>query len=296
MAIGRLKFPSAFRAVTGRDAAKAIEWRNERWVVGQEALREPRLISECWATADLVQYYPLFVAATEEKTGKRPNVVLLPLSDWVASRDGFAQYTSDLQQLLGGTTRVIPQGVAGLYHARMTRELSDKSIVVDAGFRTVNLAVINGDDIVAARTHHDEIGVRNLIRGDFREALAVKFPDITHNLIILNQIWQDGVWDTGLMTVSVEEEKRAALARFLTRFVNIIKRDISEMGAQFDSILFIGGLAYYIDVSCIETNKHVILPTNDAEYYNAMGAMEFADADCVLDLGFGDTKVVWSIN
>jgi hypothetical protein len=287
------KFPAVYREIpaTSEEARKksVIHWNNGYWLVGEDALLEPRIAGEIWHTEDLVRFYPLFVLAVEARHDVRPQAVLLPLTDWITSNRGMQTYVSDLERLT--ETRVLPQGLMGLHHARKTGLLPDRVLVVDAGFRTVNLAAVHGDDVLKAKTRHDEVGVRNLIQHDFREALKARFPDITFNLVALNRAWQAGYIDTGLRRDSVEIEKSAALRLFLGRFMDLLRRDIAEMAVETDAILFIGGLAYYFRKDMIETNKEVLVPQEKAEFYNVCGAAGYAGVGCAMDLGFGDVKV-----
>lgn len=287
------KFPAVYREVpaTSEEARKksAIRWNSGYWLVGEDALLEPRIAGEIWHTEDLVKFYPLFVSTVEARYGVRPQAVLLPLTDWITSNRGMQTYVSDLERLT--ETKVLPQGLMGLHYARKTASLPDRVLVVDAGFRTVNLAAVHGDEVLKARTRHDEVGVRNLIQHDFREALRTRFPDITFNLVALNKAWQAGYIDTGLRRESVETEKAAALRLFLDRFMELLRRDIAEMAVETDAILFIGGLAYYLRKDMIETNKDILIPMENAEFYNVCGAAGYAGVGCAMDLGFGDVKV-----
>lgn len=283
------KMPAAYRTVSGRATTDAIFWSKNHYLVGDAAMLEPRLVGEIWNTDDLIKYYPLFVKAVTKQYEVTPGVVLLPLDDWIGAEKGLLPYIKTLKQEINNIT-VVAQGLMGLYAVQQSQAIPNKVAVVDVGFRTVNIAVVHDMRVVKAKTRYDEFGVRNLIQYDFREILRSKFPDLTSNLVSLNRAWVDGGTDTGFKSVSFQEEKHLALELFMERFMNALRRDITEMGVPFEAIVFLGGLTHYIDVSRIDSDKKIILAPNP-EFANVIGALKYTQSRCALDLGFGDAKI-----
>ena len=189
---------------------------------------------------------------------------------------------------------MFPQGIAGLQHLLEKGEVGlSSTLLIDGGFNTVNIAVVNEElGVDYYKTFTDEIGVRNLIEDFFAEELRLKYPSVSTNLVVLKEIFLKGVVDTGLKVEDVRVEKERALSRFLSKFFNKVLGELKRAGIDYNQIVFIGGISYYLSEGDFETNKRLFIPKEGGEFLNVLGLLDYNErADFALDLGFGDAKV-----
>lgn len=300
--MGRVfKFPTVFREAKPHERRFSVEWEGEEWVVGERALSHKRGCYYIRTVDELVRYYPLFVREVERRLGKTFDrvVVSLPLDVYVSERTkmdlGKTNLITTLERSFEGKIAGVgPQGIAGLQALLEKGEVEPKStLLIDGGFNTVNTAVLDDDlNVLTYKTFTDEIGIRNLIEDFFVEELIKSgFSGISTNLVVLKEIFLSGKIDTGLEVVDITPEKERALQRFLQRFFRKITGEIKRAGTDYDQIVILGGLSYYLAPDLIETTKDLYIAKEGAEFLNVEGLPAWFETPLAVDLGFGDCKV-----
>ena len=296
------KFPSVFREAKPHERRFSVEWEGERWIVGERALSHKRGCYYIRTVDELVKYYPLFIREVERRAGKTFNrvVVSLPLDVYVSERAkmdlGKTNLISTLERSFEGKVAGVgPQGIAGLQTLLEQGKVKPKStLLIDGGFNTVNTAVLDDElNVLTYKTFTDEIGIRNLIEDFFVEELVKSgFSGISTNLVVLKEIFLSGRLDTGFNVVDITPEKERALERFLQRFFRKITGEIKRSGTDYDQIVILGGLSYYLSPDLIETTKDLYIAGEGAEFLNVQGLPAWFSAPVAVDLGFGDCKVM----
>lgn len=277
------KFPSVYRE-TPIYIPGSFYFNNRHYLIAENALQKPRLASWLYSTSDLVSAYPLFLSYLSSSFSSSITTVTLPLADTLRK-----DLVSPLEEQ--GLT-VIPQGLAALYHHEL--DISpDKNLIllIDGGFRTVNIALVERStkNVLFLKTHYDEIGIRNLLEGEFQPRLETVLPDMTDNPVQLNKAFLEGKIDDGFKTLSLIEEKNLALQSFTSRFLALLETDLRRNSLSFDLALLVGGIGHYL-VPENFGSMPVMIPQN-SEWSNALGASEITGSSA-LDLGFGHGKLV----
>jgi len=307
------KFPTVHREAGFHEEPQAVEFDGEKWVVGEQAIKHRRGCYYLRDVGELVHYYPLYLLEVKRREGIEKDrvkaVVSLPLDVYVVEKrkreSGIKDNLIDRLQFncsaYGFSVEVAPQGVAGLQHLISTGKVKTgvSTLLIDGGFNTVNTAVINKElGVDYHKTFTDEIGVRNLIEDFFAEELRKRYPSVSTNLVVLKEIFLKGVVDTGLKVEDIRPEKEKALQRYRNKLFRQVLGELRRAGIDYDQIVFMGGLSYYLSVEDFETNKNLYIPEEGGEFLNVKGLVDFTDeeVDVFLDLGFGDAKVLVSGN
>ncbi len=297
------KFPTVFREAQVHEKRNALDFDGEKWVVGEDALTHKRACRYIRDVEELVRYYPLFLAEAKKKAKVEENqvAVSLPLDVYVLEKEKKEVGADNLIDKLsyncskyGFSVSVHPQGIAGLQHLIDESKVSsnDYTLLVDGGFNTVNVAVVSPElKVLFFKTFTDEIGIRNLIEDFFREELLNRFPAVSTNLVVLKEVFLKEKVDTGLKVEDVRPEKERAVSRYLNRFFNRIVGELKRAGVDYEQIVFIGGLSYYLSPEDFETNKNLYIPKEGGEFLNVLGLLSLSELPFAVDLGFGDCKV-----
>ena len=297
------KFPTVFREAQIHERRNAFDFDGEKWVVGENALTHKRACRYIRDVEELVRYYPLFLLASKKKAKTEENqvAVSLPLDVYVLEKEKKEAGADNLLDKLsfncnryGFSVSVHPQGIAGLQHLIDERKVDDSSytLLIDGGFNTVNTAVVSPElQVVFFKTFTDEVGIRNLIEDFFREELLNRFPTVSTNLVVLKEVFLKEKVDTGLKVEDIKPEKERAVSRYLDRFFSRIVGELKRAGVDYDQIVFIGGLSYYLSPDDFETNKKLYIPKDGGEFLNVLGLLSMSELPFAVDLGFGDCKV-----
>lgn len=276
------KFISGFKRVVGgwREdmQGKLIEYDGYRWQVGVEDGEYPLTVD------DLLYFYPLVLKSLGLES--KEVAISLPAETYLKDRDYERTLKSKLKDELGVIAHVYPQGIVSLAYM----EVKEPTVlVIDGGFNTINACVVNTTGELKVKwlkTYYNEFGIRDLLEGYFREELLRKFPEVPNNFQILLRVFLNGYVDTGFRKQSVEEEKRISIRIWQDSLMRRIRGDILRANRDFDAILVVGGLSYYITREGIE--KPLYIP-QDGEYANLRGLHNATSLDSV-DFGFGHVK------
>jgi len=296
------KFPTAVKKLVGVEAVNGIDFNGFKWKVGEIS----QGVEFIYDIDDLMTYYPLFVKHLQEQGEDISKMVVsLPLETFLESfelkkagqENLIDKLSSDIISKIEDCKQciVLPQGSSALYKIKKeTDDITGNILVIDGGFNTVNIAIANftsasNINILFSHTIFDEFGVRDLLEKFFRKELALKYNNVTSNLQVLNSTFNQGKIDSGFNTIDVTNEKKRAIKIFTESLIDRIQKIVSKAKIQYDSIVVVGGLSYYID---FDTNKSKFIPQKDGEFYTLMGMLEkVSDGFLALDLGFGDAKV-----
>lgn len=282
------KEPTVIRSVSSHNEMKrAIGWNDSHYLVGNDANRRTRYCTSIYNVDDLLNYYELFLSWYEKKYEVKFDAITLPYS--VYDSDGIAE---KLTKKLKVET-VVGQGISAFEYLVKTNNVQNKTtLLIDGGFNSVNVEIIKGDEVVYYETYYNQVGVRDLIEKYFRPIVRNKIPDISHNSIRLDEVLKNGYADYNFERIHFEDEKREAIDRYVGEVFRQIKSGISNELMDFDQIIIVGGLAYFVTSDMIETSKTLVIPTEHPEYLNVLGASMHAGFKPALDLGFGYTKYI----
>ncbi|RUM32602.1 MAG: hypothetical protein DSY42_00590 [Aquifex sp.] len=290
--MGKVKVPSAFRRVVTSEQG-AVFHGGYLWKIGEvvSGVEYPNILE------DLVRLYPLVVKAFAR--GQEKVAISLPAEAYVSSLKKGEGVIQELERKIkeetGVSVEVYPQGVSALAQIfAETKELDEGALtlVIDGGFNTINIAVANANmNIPFVFTYYNEFGIRDLLT-TFAELLRERIKvEMTANLQKLKQAFLRGKVDVGFNQVEVNGEKAHAIDVFIDKLWARLRGDLIRAGVEFEQIVVVGGLAYYIgDVLKEKTNKPVFIPSQDAEFYTAMGMHRLSGLPAI-DFGFGDIKL-----
>jgi hypothetical protein len=314
------KFRSVFFPALGADSARATELEGKRYLFGTEVYGTPQYIANI---EELIEIYPLGIKWLVEKA-KFPKTEKIAVSlpamtyrDHKALKERGENNAIDtlserIKRLLGyKEVAVAPQGVSALFHVENIDPdiVSDrkKIMLIDGGFNTINIALVDsneeGYEAVYVRTYYDEFGVRDLLSRYLAPILRVKYPDLSQNEQMLNNIFMAKKINLGLQSADITQQKDEAMNAFLLDMFAKIRGDISKAGLDYQSVVFVGGLAHCVDKDILDTDKILFIPpksgkedgSDGAEYYNARGMAQLYQPSLgylIVDGGFGHFKVV----
>jgi len=266
----------------------SIELNGKYYVVGEKALRVPHLATHIATTASLVRAYPIFIRYGEEVLGEDISAISIPLEDFYLYTLGKNEIVSELERKTG--KKVLPQGLSGLYALREEENVGEKVLLLDGGMRTLNCAVVNGEEVEFCKSFYDEVSVSVLL-SYFRQLLEEKYHEIPTTRGLIEKIFEKGELNSGFTKVDVQEEKEKAIELFTERFLELVEREFSSLHHDFEQIVLVGGISYYVRKELLEKlgNIPVLVPEKDAEFMNAKG-MHLIEGGTVLDLGYGWAK------
>ncbi len=282
------KVRSIYRAVPVREDG-SIEVEGKYYVVGDAALLEPHLCSHIATTKQLIKAYPIFIKYVEEKTGKKVDAISVPLEDFYRSMKKGGGIVEELEEKTN--KKVLPQGLTGLYALRRKVDLPKRVLLMDAGMRTLNAAVLAGDSVEFCKSLYDEASMAVLL-SYFRKQIEEKYPEVPTTRGLIEKAFEQGFFSAGFSTVELNEEKQKAIEMFTERFVNIIEREFSNLSIPFEKVVIIGGVAHYLDEKLFEElgNIPVFVAKSEPEFLNVEGMSLMMGGGTCLDLGYGWAK------
>lgn len=287
-----LKFPSIFKTATRPEDA-VLEWEDKKWLpLGSQEVGAGKTI--VYSLNDLIYYYPLVIKLLDKQIGLSDSVaVSLPAGDYL-NTELVRQLERRIEDHTGKEAVVLPQGtmaVLDLYDKGLI-ELKGKALIIDGGFNTVNVILIDLQNLkpLFTRTYANQIGIRNLLADYFYREVVKRIYGYPLDLQRLKSDFLAGRTDMGFNEYDLEVEKNASLERFVNDMINKITGELQIYfsnleDARYDYVVVVGGLSYYID---IQTNKKFV---RGDEFSTVRGMMLQAETDAV-DFGFGDIKVV----
>ncbi len=282
------KEPSVIRsAMSEHELKKSIEWKSYHYLVGDDANKRSRYCSSIYNVDDLLSYYELFVKWYERKFDVKFSAITLPYSVYESS-----ERVERLMDRLKVDT-VVGQGAAALEYLKKTSNADDRTtLLIDGGFNTINVEIIEGSEVVYYETYYNQFGTRDLIEKYFKSLVRHKIPDISPNAIRLDEVLKNGYADFNFQRVYFEKEKEEAIERYIADVFRQIKNGITNELMDFEQVVIVGGLAYYMSPEQIETSKALVIPAEHAEYLNVLGASLKTGYKPALDLGFGYAKYI----
>lgn len=282
------KEPTVLRSVSSHNEMKrAIGWNDSHYLIGNDAHKRSRYCTGIYNVDDLLNCYELFLRWYEKKYEVKFDAITLPYS--VYDSDGIAEKL--IKKLKVET--VVGQGISAFEYLVKTNNVENiTTLLIDGGFNSVNVEIIKGGEVVYYETYYNQVGVRDLIEKYFRPIVRNKIPDISHNSIRLDEVLRNGYADYNFERIHFEDEKREAVDRYIREVFRQIKSGISNELMDFDQVIIVGGLAYFVTSEMIETSKTLIIPTEHPEYLNVLGASMHAGFKPAFDLGFGYTKYI----
>ncbi|MBX0313004.1 MAG: hypothetical protein JHC31_14780 [Sulfurihydrogenibium sp.] len=287
-----LKFPSIFK-VAARPEDAVLEWEGRKWLpLGSQEVGLGKTV--VYSLSELIHYYPLAIKLLDKQVRLSSEIaVSLPAGDYL-NTEIVRQLEKRIEDHTGKKATVLPQGtmaVLDLYNKGLI-ELSGKALVIDGGFNTVNVILIDLQSLkpLFTRTYSNQIGVRNLLSDYFYREVSKKIHGYPLDLQRLKSDFLAGKTDFGINEYDLEIEKNTALERFVSDMINKITGELQIYlsnleNARYDYIIAVGGISYYID---IQTNKKFL---RGDEFSTARGMTLQTETDAV-DFGFGDIKVV----
>lgn len=284
------KVPSAFERLLGARAnlPEAVEFEGYRWLVGKPSKQSEYPVN----LQDLIRLYPLVVLYS----GVKDDAVALSLPAETYFEDKLSgghiakQIADRVEQHTGKSAVILPQGVIALQYIYSENHLKpDKTLVIDGGFNTVNVAVVDSSgEILFVKTYYNEFGIRDLLENYFKQELKRKYPEITSNLQRLKEVFLQEEIDAGLTVIDIKNEKSIALRTFITTMFDRVVKDIERAGESFRQFVIVGGLSYYVPE--IRTNKPHYIPSKNGEFLTVLGMKRYSGIPSI-DFGFGDIKI-----
>jgi hypothetical protein len=294
-----LKFPSIFQKAD-EDEENAVFIKSlGRYYKGLDNIDTIRPKEEVLNLEGLTKYYPILVKLLTKKGLITTDqiAVSLPADTYMKEKkkadgliqkiqNGIMEENENIRDI-----RILPQGVVGTLTALKNKEIQKGLILtIDGGFNTVNVSIIdtNSLDIIHTRTYYNELGIRNLLE-IFYSRLQKKFPEAPYNLQMLKKIFLSGQYIHGKK--DVEEEKKKSIDEFIDTLITRITGDISKIMTDYDQILVIGGLSYYLKDQQLNAPAEIVVPEKNGEFYNVIG-MKIQTGRQSIDFGFGDVKFI----
>lgn len=282
------KEPSVYREVTKTsEVFRALKWHGKHYLIGDVAYEQPRYCKYLGDVMDLIKYYDLFVKWYSRKYTAKFAAITIPYSVFIEQLDLIQQVKKEC-----GVQHVVGQGLSAFLYLRK-RGIVDQTmtLILDGGFNTNNLVITESDSPVFTRTYYNILGIRDLIEKYFEPLVRKKIPDVSSNLLRLDEALRKGFIDMGHKRVSLMKEKKIATSQYLDDLYEIVNKDLSREAIDYQQILIIGGLVHFIDKDLFETEKKLIVPTTNPEFANVAGAYMLAEKNYAIDVGFGYTKM-----
>ena len=284
------KVPSAFERLLGARAnlPEAVEFEGYRWLVGKPSKQAEYPVN----LQDLIRFYPLVVkwAKIEDDTVALSLPAETYFEDKLSGETLINQIKEKVKKETGKNAVILPQGVIALQEIFSEGHLKpDKTLVIDGGFNTVNVAIADENgEILYTKTYYNEFGIRDLLENYFKPELKRKYPEIMSNLQRLKEVFLQEQIDAGFTVIDITNEKKVALQSFIESMFSRIVKDIERTGESFKQFAIVGGLSYYVPQ--IETNKPHFVPKEMGEFYTVLGMNLYSGVPAI-DFGFGDIKL-----
>jgi hypothetical protein len=294
-----LKFPSVFQKADEDDENSVFIKSLRKYYKGLDNVDAIRPKEEVLNLEGLVKYYPILVKILTKKglITSDQIAVSLPADTYMKEKK---KENGLIQRIQTGITeenenikdvKVLPQGVVGTLTALKNKEIQKGLILtIDGGFNTVNVSIIDTSNLEIAytRTYYNEIGIRNLLE-IFYSRLQKKFPETPYNLQLLKKIFLTEQYIHGKKDVKTEKER--SIEEFIDTLITKITGDISKIMVDYDQILVIGGLSYYLKNQQLNAPAEIVVPEKNGEFYNVIG-MKLQTGRSSIDFGFGDVKLI----
>ena len=306
-----IKFPTVYRPakVSEIQDGDSVKVAGEDYTVGERALEGGIPVRD---VKSLVRAYPILVAEAKKRTGWDGGVVSVSLpvevlrSDLRKGKELIStlqrEITEKVEKVEG--VEVLPQGIAGFVYAESQGLLEERpTLIIDGGFNTINVSLIEpdgrGDYKVIVGVSLMDSGVRRLLNTYFKESVRDAYPDLPTDEQILNQLFLKKRMRIAGKVVDVTEQVEEAKAKYLASFFPKVEAAISSstLTADYEQILVIGGISYYLDENSVKNTDFgegttVVVPDENGEYYNALGIAVLTGSGALnVDGGFGHTKV-----
>lgn len=294
-----LKFPSVFQKADEDDENAVFVKSLGKYYKGLDNVDAIRPKEEVLNLEGLAKYYPVLVKILTKKglITSDQIAVSLPADTYMKEKKKENGLIQKIQSNIVEENenikdvKVLPQGVVGTLTALKNKEIQKGLILtIDGGFNTVNVSIINTSNLEIAytRTYYNELGIRNLLE-IFFSRLQKKFPEAPYNLQMLKKIFLTGQYIHGKKDVKTEKER--SIEEFIDALITKITGDISKIMLDYDQILIIGGLSYYLKDQQLNAPAEIVVPENNGEFYNVMG-MKIQTGRTSIDFGFGDVKLI----
>ena len=284
------KEPTVFRcAASEHDDQYALDWNELEYLVGDDAYKRSRYCSSISNVEDLLYYYELFIKWYERKFNTKFYAITLPYSVFANATDLIEELKARL-----GVETIVGQGLAALEYLVATNNAEEgkTTLLIDGGFNTINILIVKGNEVTYSETYYNQVGTRDLIENYFKPLVRKRIPDISANPLRLDEVLRNAYTDFNFERIGFEEEKTEAVSRYISDVFRQIKSGMSTELIDFEQVAIVGGLAYYISPTLIETSKSLIIPSEHSEFLNVLGASLSTGYKPALDLGFGYAKVV----
>ena len=266
----------------------------EKLVVGEKALEKPTLCSWIETARELLDVYPFFIAEVEKRLEKPIKGITVPLELYEDLKNVKSKLTKFLEKRKeeGKPIEVFPQGVVILkaYAEEGKIPKEKRYLILDGGFKTLNTAIANSEEVFWKRSFYDELGIKNLLINIFREELKKKNPEVTTNPQVLKTYFLEEKMRVGLKEIPVKKEKEKSVRKFIKMMFERLLKELESSETPFEGILIAGGLSYYLKPETFKTEKEVKV-ADEREFANAVAVAKIVKGPS-LDLGFGDAKVV----
>jgi len=259
----------------------------DSWLVGEKALLETgsrylRTVEE------LVDTYPVFVKASEEKAGikesERSGIVItagLPCSIFEDEEASF--FVEKLEKKLRGLNYkdvfVFPQGLGGIkWFLKNNPEARGNVLGLDVGFNTVIAVLYSVDEreILVSRTYYKK-GVHDLTTSLLLPRIRKFLGERALTPIELNYLMEHKQLQIGFDAVDLTPEIEESVEEYVQDLISFIINDLkSSFGiVPFSYVVFMGGGANWLKDK-VEGKKVKIVVLDEPEFANAFGFREKA--------------------
>lgn len=275
---GKLKFPTwiSYFTRTSLSQIEPIHVGANEYVVGEYARFERNKI-EITSIEEMIKYAPVLVLGAIQHIFKKDFPSILTKEKFelaVGIAPKFKKYRKDIETSIlsevpnVSSCLVLPQGY-GTYVDIATNYpefVSDKdSLIIDIGFNTVDYFLISREG--------------EKIKGDTIERLGLTTAVEVFRTMIPPTYEQISNWPISKLISAFETEKvnyqgkelnfspfkTKALLRYSELLLSRLKDEIGNLILEIDSLILVGGGAYYVDFG-----REVLMPT-EPEYSNARG-------------------------
>lgn len=270
------KFPSAVARVNPRSvfgAGNAVLFEGDYYLVGEEALNFKPIEMNDYET--LEKYSPLFVHHVFTKYGRFSNIVV-GLSIAQSHNSGSFQDRLSSFEINGETfaldVQMLPQGIGAKVVIQKQFGDMQNYLIVDGGFGTVDLVPsFDGQSPMHAIQAIENRGVV-MMCNELIDYISTNY-DIELSPKEAKQALDQGTIKIYGEPIELDEQISKISTDYTRNLIQQIKRKFKDSWHKFDAVIFVGGLAYYIDT---EVEPHLKI-VDKAEYFNAVGGLRWAN-------------------